>query len=289
MKKTLTIAAAVAFSVMAATSCGGGESKEVPVRDAEVYGDLYYYENDTDSDWIDSFDDDYISIPDGIYDFYIQDGMLNVSVPVTVVKHIPMPDKIQSISVDEFVLGLYDAEGKNIKDKDGNDIHLKLTNPEDLNYILTYKIIGEKETLHFSYALLGETGILEKINSFYIMFDLDVYMSSDDNDGDNSQYGGYAEEQTGSRKKSSGSASSSEIDDLIDSYEDLVNQYVKVGKEVKDGDLFAVAKYNELAEKATKISERLDGLEDDEMTEEQYGRFMELYQKMIESTTDILF
>lgn len=289
MKRTLIIIAAAAFSAMAVTSCGGGESKEVAVRDAEVYGDLYYYENDTDSDWIDSFDDDYISIPDGIYDFHIQDGMLNVSVPVTVVKHIPMPDKIQSISVDEFVLGLYDAEGNEIKDKDGNDVYLKLTNPENLSYTLRYQMTGEKETLHFSYALLGETGILEKINSFYIMFDLDVYMSSDDNDGDDSQYGGYAEEQTGNRKKSSGSASSSEIDDLIDSYEDLVNQYVKVGKEVKDGDLFAVAKYNELAGKATKLSDRLDELEDDEMTEEQYERFMEIYQKMIESTTDILF
>lgn len=112
------------------------------------------------------------------------------------------------------------------------------------------------------------------------MFDLDVYMSSsDDNDV----------EKTGTRKKSSGNASSSEIDDLIDSYADLVDQYVKVGKEVKDGDLFAVAKYNELAEKATKISDKLEELEDDEMTEEQYEKFMELYQKMIESTTDLLF
>lgn len=289
MKKTLTIAAAVAFSVMAATSCGGGESKEVTVRDAEIYGELYYYENDTDDDWFESFDGDYLSVPDGIYKFYVEDGMLNVSVPVTVVKHIPMADKTGSVSVDAFVLGLYDAEGKYITDKDGNDIYLKLTNTENLGYVLKYKMIGEKETLHFSYALLGDTGILEKINSFYIMFDLDVYMSSDDNDGDNSQYGGYAEEQTGSSKKSSGNVSSSEIDDLIESYADLVDQYVKVGKEVKDGDLFAVAKYNELAEKATKISDRLEELEDDEMTEEQYEKFMELYQKMIESTTDLLF
>lgn len=280
MKKTLTIAAAVAFSVMAATSCGGGESKEVTVRDAEIYGELYYYENDTDDDWFESFDGDYLSVPDGIYKFYVEDGMLNVSVPVTVVKHIPMADKTGSVSVDAFVLGLYDAEGKYITDKDGNDIYLKLTNTENLGYVLKYKMIGEKETLHFSYALLGETGILEKINSFYIMFDLDVYMSSsDDNDV----------EKTGTRKKSSGSASSSEIDDLIDSYADLVDQYVKVGKEVKDGDLFAVAKYNELAEKATKISDKLEELEDDEMTEEQYEKFMELYQKMIESTTDLLF
>lgn len=280
MKKTLTIAAAVAFSVMAATSCGGGESKEVTVRDAEIYGELYYYENDTDDDWFESFDGDYLSVPDGIYKFYVEDGMLNVSVPVTVVKHIPMADKTGSVSVDAFVLGLYDAEGKYITDKDGNDIYLKLTNTENLGYVLKYKMIGEKETLHFSYALLGETGILEKINSFYIMFDLDVYMSSsDDNDV----------EKTGTRKKSSGNASSSEIDDLIDSYADLVNQYVKVGKEVKDGDLFAVAKYNELAEKATKISDKLEELEDDEMTEEQYEKFMELYQKMIESTTDLLF
>lgn len=280
MKKTLTIAAAVAFSVMAATSCGGGESKEVTVRDAEIYGELYYYENDTDDDWFESFDGDYLSVPDGIYKFYVEDGMLNVSVPVTVVKHIPMADKTGSVSVDAFVLGLYDAEGKYITDKDGNDIYLKLTNTENLGYVLKYKMIGEKETLHFSYALLGETGILEKINSFYIMFDLDVYMSSsDDNDV----------EKTGTRKKSSGNASSSEIDDLIDSYADLVDQYVKVGKEVKDGDLFAVAKYNELAEKATKISDKLEELEDDEMTEEQYEKFMELYQKMIESTTDLLF
>lgn len=279
MKKTLTIATVVAISVMAATSCGGGKSKEVTVRDAEVYGDLYYYENDTDDYWFENFSDDYLSVPDGIYKFYVKDGMLNVSIPVTVVKNIPMADKTGSISVDEFVLGLYDAEGKYIKDKDGNDIYLKLTNPEDLSYTLKYMATGGKKTLHFSYALLGETGILEKINSFYIMFDLDVYMSYDDN----------AEEKTVTGKKSSGSSSSSDIDKLIDSYEELVDQYLRVGKGIKEGDLFAVAEYNELAEKATKISDRLDELDDDEMTEEQYMRFMELYRKMVKSTADILF
>ncbi|HIZ87410.1 MAG TPA: hypothetical protein IAC03_04540 [Candidatus Coprenecus pullistercoris] len=184
MKKTFITIIAAAASVMAATSCGGGTSKEVAVRDVELYGDICYENSDTEES--ETYDaDDYISVPDGSYKFYVKDDKLYVSVYAQVIKDFP-DSWASSVSAEDFELQIYDTQGDPIKNADGESIYMKLVNIENLEKMLNWSSVGDSYNWTFCYALLGETGIIDQIADFDIAFDIYAYYRVSDDSGNTS-------------------------------------------------------------------------------------------------------
>lgn len=199
---------AAAASVLAVTSCGGNSKKEVSIRDVDIYGEIYYENKDTGKN--DEYDaDEFISIPSGTYEFYIKDDMLYVTIDAKIIKDFPDP-YASSVSAEDFELQIYDGEGNPIKNSEGDNVYMEFVNIDDLENMLNWSDVGDYYEWTFSYALLGETGILDKISSFDIDFELYVY---------------YIEES----EDTSSSTSSSLEDDLEDIYDEI--------EEDLDGDL----------------------------------------------------
>jgi len=72
---------------------------------------------------------------------------------------------------------------------------------------------------------------------------------------------------------------SNDWDELLNTYEQYVNSYIKLYKKAMNGDASAMTEYVSFMEKATQLSEKLSDA-DTEMTNAQLQRYMEITNKM---------
>lgn len=257
----------VACSVMAAclmslcmmSACGGGNSKKVAVREIDIYGDLNYYEDE--DDWFGSGSDeidDYLSVEDGFYKFSVVDDKLVVEVPVKTIKSFP---NMHVDEIDESFLSVLDADNKYIKNEKGEDVDLKLENPEVITTIMS-SAVGDKNTLKFSYALLGETGILEQIEDFDISIDLNLTKSGPSQGG------------------------SDDWDEILDDYEKYADEYIACAKKAAEGDLSAMSDLVSLMETAQELGEKLEQASGD-LSSDQVARYSRITAKFASAMLDM--
>lgn len=76
------------------------------------------------------------------------------------------------------------------------------------------------------------------------------------------------------------SLSSSDIDAMLDSYDDYTDKYIEFYKKAMNGDAAAMSEYPALMEKAEDFANKLEEAEGD-LTAEQLARMMEIQQKML--------
>lgn len=86
-------------------------------------------------------------------------------------------------------------------------------------------------------------------------------------------------------KREKGSASnsnksSSDWDQVLDSYEKYIDQYAKLYKKAQAGDMSAMTEYASMLEKANDLSSKLNGAKSD-MSAAQIARFTKLQSKLI--------
>lgn len=68
-------------------------------------------------------------------------------------------------------------------------------------------------------------------------------------------------------------------DDLLDEYEEYVDQYIKTLKKAMEGDMSALSEYAALAEKAQKLANKIEKAKG-EMSTSQLQRYAKITQKM---------
>lgn len=76
------------------------------------------------------------------------------------------------------------------------------------------------------------------------------------------------------------SLSDSEIDSMLDSYEDYTDKYIKFYKKAMNGDADALSEYPALMENAEEFANKLEAAEGD-LNGDQLARMMEIQQKMM--------
>ena len=79
---------------------------------------------------------------------------------------------------------------------------------------------------------------------------------------------------------------SSEWDDIIDDYDELYTDYIKLIKKAKGNDMEALSEYPKIFSKIMEISQKLENAGDD-LTPEQMTRFMEVQVKAMQAATEI--
>lgn len=75
-------------------------------------------------------------------------------------------------------------------------------------------------------------------------------------------------------------------DDLLDSYEQFVDQYISLVKKASKGDVTAIAEYPSVMEKATEFAEKMKGAQSD-MSSAQWARYMEITNKMSKAALEL--
>lgn len=77
---------------------------------------------------------------------------------------------------------------------------------------------------------------------------------------------------------SASESSSSDIDEVLDEYEKLLDKYVSLMKKAQAGDMSAMTEYAEYAQQCQRVAEKLENCKD-EMTAAQAVRFAKMAQK----------
>ena len=80
--------------------------------------------------------------------------------------------------------------------------------------------------------------------------------------------------------------SNTDFDEVLDNYEDYVDEYIKFVQKAADGDMSAMSQYPTLLEKANKLDSRLTKSKGD-MTAKQVDRMINIQLKMTKSAMEI--
>ena len=75
-------------------------------------------------------------------------------------------------------------------------------------------------------------------------------------------------------------------DEMLDSYEKYVEQYLKYVKKVNDGDISAMTEYAELLDKTTDLSEKMESAKG-QLSPKQLKRYLNITNKFTTGTVDI--
>ena len=76
------------------------------------------------------------------------------------------------------------------------------------------------------------------------------------------------------------------IDEYLKSYEEYVDQYIKLMKKAKDGDVSAMTEYAEYIEKANDLSEKMEKAES-EMSSAQMAKFLKIQAKLTQAASSM--
>ena len=85
---------------------------------------------------------------------------------------------------------------------------------------------------------------------------------------------------------SSTSKSGNNWDSVLDDYEEYFDQYVKLLKKAKNGDVSALTEYAKMLEKAQSIGNKLERAKGD-LTANQSARFLKIQQKLLNAASDL--
>lgn len=83
----------------------------------------------------------------------------------------------------------------------------------------------------------------------------------------------------------SSESSSSNIDELIESYDKYVTDYIAFAKKAQKGDVSAMQDYAQMLENAQDLQEKLNAVEG-EMTPEQLKRFNKIVSKLAKASSE---
>lgn len=162
-----------------------------------------------------------------------------------------------------------------------NPSRLKMSKLKEL---LNNGKVGDRVRVAFTWDYFGVskdigTPIFKESASFEIIDNTFGYcngMSNDDLHWDD----GYMSEHKAKNK------SRNNCDIALDSYEEYVDQYIKVMKKISTGDESAISEYTALIEKAEKMDEKLAKLSNG-FTTAQLNRFTKIQEKMLASATSM--
>lgn len=87
-------------------------------------------------------------------------------------------------------------------------------------------------------------------------------------------------------KKTTTSSGSSDIDEMLVSYEKYVDQYIKYVKKVSDGDLSAMVEYSNFLEKTTDLAEKMEKVQSN-FSSAQLKKYLEINNKFTNALIDI--
>lgn len=251
------------------SSCGT-KTKELQVRDIELFGSIVYSDGEYGNDKY-YYIEEFLAVEDGTYSITLKDGKLRLSIPVKLLKNFP---KGELADAGEIVACLTDKNGNEIQNSQGSEIEMKLEDYTNLRRLLSWASINDVEYLDFTYTIFdNEKDILDSVSSFAVYMDISLKQTL-------SEKTEKPITNISKTKKNNTKNSSANIDALLDKYEKYVKEYTEKAKD--SGILGAAFGAIEMSEKGLELTEELENCEE-EMTAEQLARFMDLQAKVISS------
>lgn len=246
-------------------SCGGPKdaTKELEISNAEVLGDSA----------------DVVSIVDGTYTLVgvvPTDITQTLSIKIKLRLERPIQDK--DLHISGWNLEILDKNGTSLLDK----LILKDSEDSKLLKFVTEGKEGEEKEFTFQYCIAN--GDLYKkimndaanINLKDVSFYKEQYYSSESSEVTDEE----TTDTDSNTDVESDDISSNNVDEILKTYSEYVDKYIKFMKKAANGDLSAMTEYASLLKKAQEFDEKLKEVKGD-MTTAQMNKFLEIQKKML--------
>lgn len=252
--KTLKYLTLVALTIIIA-ACGGPKdtTKELNISNAEVLGDSA----------------DIVSIVDGTYTLA---GTVTTDITQTLTiklkLHLEKPVKDNGFNIIGWKVDLLDANGTSLYD----EIALKDEECSKLKKFLTNGKEGDEEEFTFSGSIANGDlyqKIMEKATNISLN-DVTLYVEP--------TYTSTTDDSSSTMDEDT-SDGENNWDELLDSYEEYVNEYAELLKKAQDGDMDALSEYPTYLKKAQELGEKFANAKGN-MTTEQWARYTKILADM---------
>lgn len=263
--KKLNLFGTLLLATLLFTACGGNTIKEKTIKasDIAISGD----------------GSEYIKVVDGEYTIQIDGDKIIIPIKLELTKSveienpfilyprlIPLDKSGASIGYEFEPISVDDSRiGALLRSEVGKVSTISFTWPS--NY--SVKKVKKKTLAH----------IMEQTENFEIIrFNIGGRDSSSDSETEDDSDEEDVEETVAS-------SDSEDWDEILDEYEDVVDQYIKLLKKSQDGDIDALTGYLEMMEKATDLYDKMN--EADDLSTKQLSRLEKIQTKFIKAAADL--
>ena len=273
MKRVLDFMACTCLFLMFSCSGGMPKEREVTVSDVDMSGTIV----------------DFIKVVDGTYTFTNngEEGFITVQFELIEEPYQPL------CIIDWEAYRKYPKMRLNAISKNGTifdtGAHGFDAEKEQLQKFvdLLSGNIGGKKSISFKWLYLGQNKelgnqIFKDGISFEIIEDAFVYCDNYAEMVEN----GMIESSNGNNEKTVMSSSGENWDDLLNSYEKYVDQFIKYVKKVSDGDISAMTEYVNLIEKTTDLAGKMENAKG-QLSSEQMKRYLDINSKYTKAMIDV--
>ena len=266
MKKKLFNLFAICLCAIAfLASCGGPKdaTKELEISKAEVFGDSA----------------DVVSIVDGTYTLVgVVPTDITQTLSIKIKLRLKRPIQDKDLHISGWNLEILDKNGTSLLDK----LILKDSEDSKLLKFVTEGKEGEEKEFTFQYSIAN--GDLYKkimndaanINLKDVSFYKEQYYSSESSEVTDEE----TTDTDSNTDVESDDISSNNVDEILKTYSEYVDKYIKFMKKAANGDLSAMTEYASLLKKAQEFDEKLKEVKGD-MTTAQMNKFLEIQKKML--------
>lgn len=263
-KKLFNLFAICICAVAFLASCGGPKdaTKELEISNAEVLGDSA----------------DVVSIVDGTYTLVgVVPTDITQTLSIKIKLHLERPIQDKDLHISGWNLEILDKNGTSLLDnltlKDGEDSKL-------LKFVTEGKE-GEEKEFTFQYDI-ANGDLYKKIMNDAANIDLKDVSFYKEQTYDSSESSEVADDEVADSDTDveSDDISNSNVDELLKTYSEYVDKYIKFMKKAANGDLSAMTEYASLLKKAQELDEKLKEVKGD-MTTAQMNKFLEIQKKML--------
>lgn len=263
-KKLFNLFAICICAVAFLASCGGPKdaTKELEISNAEVLGDSA----------------DVVSIVDGTYTLVgVVPTDITQTLSIKIKLHLERPIQDKDLHISGWNLEILDKNGTSLLDnltlKDGEDSKL-------LKFVTEGKE-GEEKEFTFQYDI-ANGDLYKKIMNDAANIDLKDVSFYKEQTYDSSESSEVADDEVADSDTDveSDDISNSNVDELLKTYSEHVDKYIKFMKKAANGDLSAMTEYASLLKKAQEFDEKLKEVKGD-MTTAQMNKFLDIQKKML--------
>lgn len=252
------------MAVMFLASCGGGGSaikeKTIKASGVSISGD----------------GSDFIKVVDGDYILKVVSDKVVIAVKFELVKKYDGKSEPEMGNVNLIPL---DKTGVAVPDL-GLDFKPATMSDWDKIKDLLKGEVGKQATISFEWSYFSNAEIQERIMKETESFEI---TRADLTGGSSSEV---SSSDDGSNDESVSSSGSEDWDDVLKSYEDYIDQYIKLLKKAKNGDASALSEYPAMMEKATDLAGKLENAGND-LTPTQASKFAKLQVKLANAAMEL--
>lgn len=246
------------------SSCGGTiKEKTITASDISISGE----------------GSDYIEVVDGDYTLKVVDDKVVIAIKLELIQKFDGEGKPEMGNLNLVPL---DKDGSAIPDL-GLDFSPATMSDWDKIKDLLRGEVGKTVTISFEWNYFGnkdiQKGIMEQTESFEIT-------RADFTGGTSSYSSSDSDYSSDDDSESVFGNDSEDWDAVLKSYENYIDQYIKLMKKAKNGDASAMTEYAEMMEKATDLAEKMESAGDD-LSTAQMNKFMKLQTKLANAAMEM--